>query len=105
MKKQIFRVFTVCLIATVPANAFAGGMKKSSSLDDLTADLSASASVAEEAVKEFKASADRAPASLGEPVVVVPVKKTKFEDIVPSMEEFNLMQERMEKTEEGLAAH
>lgn len=104
MKKQIFKFAVVCLMATIPANAFAGGMKKSSSLDDLTADLSASAQNTDNTVKEFKASADRSPASFGEPVVAVPMQKTKFEDIVPSMEEFNLMQERMEKTE-GVAAH
>lgn len=104
MKHQIRKLVAIILVAAIPANALAGGMKKSSSLDDLTADLSVSASTTEDAVKEFKASAERAPASFGEPVVAGPFKKTKFEDIVPSMEEFNLMQERMEKTE-GVAAH
>ncbi len=77
------------------------GMAKSSKKADLTALIEQGAQASVESAKEVRATVSRTPASHGEPTVTL--KKAKFEDLVPTMEQFNLMQEQNENSD-GLAA-
>ena len=102
MKSKAIQILAAVLTVLF-AQVSKAEMKKSKTHIDLREAFQESSANIGDTEKEVKSTIDRAPSSFGEPVVYQHTKKTKFEDIIPSMEEFNLMQEQMDKST-GVAA-
>lgn len=102
MKSKILKIAAAGLILLF-AEVSIAGMVRSENKVDLSTAIEESAKETEQVAQEFRAKADRAPESMGESTYVE-YKKSKFEDLVPSMDEFNLMQEQMMQETNGVAA-
>lgn len=102
MKSKALKL-SIAAIVLLFAQVSKAQMAKSETKIDLKGVFQEGAEGIKESETQVKVSIERSPSSFGEPVVMQ-VKKKKFEDYIPTMEEFNFMQEQMEKSS-GVAAH